>query len=382
MLLLQILTGIWRAVLLLPDAELPFNFELNKIKDRYEMVIHNADERIVADEITVRGDSLYIKLPVYESQFRLLVKGNTMSGDWINYSRKEVPVIRFKAEYNNSNRFIPSAPPALDVNGRWETWMDVTDKDSSLAIGIFRQQGDKVTGTFLTPTGDHRYLEGSVSGDTLWLSTFDGSHCWLYRATADKNRLDGTYWSGNHYQSKWYAVRNTAVQLPDADKITTVEHPLSFSFPDADSNMVSISDDRFRNKALIIQVMGTWCPNCLDESKFLSEFYRKNRDKGVEIIGLDFEKTTDFSRISTNIKRLKERLKIDYAILYAGSVGKEEVMKQLPGLENFRSYPTTIYINRKGEVVKVHSGFSGPATGSEYEKFSADFNATVESMLK
>jgi thiol-disulfide isomerase/thioredoxin len=381
MMLLQIITGIWRAVLLLPDAQLPFNFEMQKEHGKYIMIIHNAEERIKADEITIQGDSLFIKMPVYDSQFRLRVSGNSMEGNWINYSRKEVPVIQFKAEYNNNNRFTKSTSPSLEVNGRWEAWMDVTEKDSSLAIGVFKQQGSNVTGTFLSSGGDHRFLEGVVTGDTLWMSTFDGSHCWLYRAVKNDDEIKGTFWSGNHYKSSWHAKRNNNIVLPDPESIAKVVFPLSFTFPDADSNLVSITDKRYEGKALIIQVMGTWCPNCLDETAFLSDFYKKNKDNGIEIIGLDFEKTTDFARISSNIKRLTARYKTDYPILYAGSVGREEVMKKILGLENFKSYPTTIFINKQGKVIKVHSGFSGPATGDEYQKFVSGFNATIEKLI-
>ncbi len=382
MMLLQILTGLWRALLLLPDAQLPFNFEMKKEQEKYIMIIHNAEERIKVDEITINGDSLFIKLPVYDSQFRLIVSGASMEGDWINYSRKEVPVIHFKAEHNNNNRFITSSSPTLNVDGRWESWMDVTDKDSSLAIGVFKQQGSNVTGTFLSSGGDHRFLDGAVSGDTLWMSTFDGSHCWLYRAVKNGDEMQGTFWSGNHYQSSWHAKRNNNIALPDPESIAKVAFPLSFTFPDADSNLVSITDKRFEGKALIIQVMGTWCPNCLDETAFLSDFYKNNKEKGIEIIGLDFEKTTDFVRISSNIKRLSARYNTQYPILYAGSVGREEVMKKIPGLENFKSYPTTIYINKQGKVVNVYSGFSGPATGAEYQKFVSGFNTTIEKMVK
>ncbi|MEP7263089.1 MAG: TlpA disulfide reductase family protein [Bacteroidota bacterium] len=382
MMLLQILTGLWRAVLLLPDAELPFNFEMKKEENAYVMIIHNDEERIKADEIVIKGDSLYIKLPVYDSQFRLKVNGNTMEGDWINYSRKEHPVIPFKATFKNVNRFIPANAPTLDVNGRWETWMDVTETDSSLAIGVFRQEGNEVGGTFLASGGDHRYLEGTISGDTLWMSTFDGSHCWLYRAVKNGTQLSGTFWSGNHYKSSWHASRNATIQLPDPESVAAVTMPLTFSFPDADSNFVSLTDERFKGKAIIVQVMGSWCPNCLDETAFLSDFYIKNKDKGIEIVALDFEKTTDFARISNNIKRLSARFKTTYPILYAGSVGREEVMKKIPGLENFKSYPTTIYINRQGKVIEVYSGFSGPATGVEYEKFILKFEKTIAELLK
>ena len=72
---------------------------------------------------------------------------------------------------------------------------------------------------------------------------------------------------------------------------------------------------------------------------------------------------------------------MQYPLLIAGVVGKEEVMKKLQGVQNFSSYPTTIFINRKGNVEKVYSGFYGPATGDEYEKYKVEFEETVTKLL-
>ena len=43
----------------------------------------------------------------------------------------------------------------------------------------------------------------------------------------------------------------------------------------------------------MLQLSGTWCPNCKDETKFLAPWYEKNKDRGVEIIGLAYEKKAD-----------------------------------------------------------------------------------------
>ena len=216
----------------------------------------------------------------------------------------------------------------------------------------------------------------------MWLSTFDGSHCWLYKSVIKGDEMEGTFWSGNHYKSSWHAKRNEKIFLPDPFSVTSVNQPLKFSFPDADGKIVSLSDERFKNKAVIIQILGSWCPNCLDETAFLNKYYSDNKDRGIEVIGLAFEKTPDFQRASANIKRLQMRFNVQYPMLIAGVVGKEEVMKKLQGVQNFSSYPTTIYINKSGKVEKVYSGFSGPATGVEYEKYKVEFEETVKSLLK
>ena len=379
---LQIMVGLWRAVLLLPDATLPFNFELKQQGDQYSMVIMNGDERVQTNPATITGDSLFIRFPVFESEFRVRVKEKKLDGVWVNYARKGNPAIPFHGTYGNTHRFEFYKPAYFDIGGRWEATMDDNTPDSSLAIGVFEQKGDKAKGTFLASGGDARYLEGGVTENEMWLSTFDGSHCWLYKAVIDGNDMEGTYWSGNHYKSHWHAHRNEEITLPDPFSITSVTQPLNFTFPDADSNLVSLSDEQFKNKAVIIQILGSWCPNCIDETSFLSPYYANNKDRGLEIIGLAFEKTADFHRAAGNIRRLKERYQVEYPLLVAGVVGKEEVMKKLQGVEHFVSYPTTIYINRSGEVEKVYSGFSGPATGIEYVKYQKEFEETVEKILE
>ena len=57
----------------------------------------------------------------------------------------------------------------------------------------------RVTGTFLTETGDYRYLEGVVDGDSLKLSCFDGSHAFLFHAALDQDSFRGRFWSGTHW---------------------------------------------------------------------------------------------------------------------------------------------------------------------------------------
>lgn len=380
---LQVILGMWRAVLQLPDAELPFNFELKKDNNRYVIEIINAEERIRMDDITVKGDSMFARFAVYDSEFKLKLSNEKMEGVWVNYSRKGNPAIPLTALAGNKERFIRNEPSLLNVSGRWETWFNSGKPDSSLAIGVLcQEENNKVKGTFLAAGGDHRYLDGRVTGNVLWLSVFDGSHCWLYKAEINGDEMTGTWWSGNHYKSSWKAKRNENIKLPDQYKITSVEADISFTFPDADSNLVSLSDNRYQNKVVILQILGSWCPNCIDESEFLSRFYKDNKAKGIEIIGLAFEKTTDFGRAAANVKRLRQRLGIEYPVLIAGTVGKQEVENKLPGIKNFSSYPTTIYINRNKQVAKVYSGFSGPATGIEFEKYKTEMEETIKELLK
>jgi thiol-disulfide isomerase/thioredoxin len=143
--------------------------------------------------------------------------------------------------------------------------------------------------------------------------------------------------------------------------------------------MISLSDERFRNKVVVIQIMGSWCPNCLDETNFLVPFYDRLNEKGFEVIGLSFEKTGDFQKAISLVNRLKQRLHVKYPLLIAGD--RQNISSALPMINRIMGYPTTLYIDRKGRVRKIHTGFSGPATGGEYDKFRDDFTAFIQKLL-
>src|SRR5690606_31161626 len=101
-------------------------------------------------------------------------------------------------------------------------------------------------------------------------------------------------------------------------------------FPDANGNMVSLDDDKYKHKVVILQIMGTWCPNCMDETKFLSPWYNANKERGVEVIGLAFERKDDFSYASARVKKMVGKMDVKYDILIAGTDDKENAAKSLP----------------------------------------------------
>ena len=128
--------------------------------------------------------------------------------------------------------------------------------------------------------------------------------------------------------------------------------------------------------------MGSWCPNCMDETGFLSGFYEKNKLRGLEIIGLAYEKTGEVSRAIANVERLKKRFNCTYDVLIAAtSNDRAAAAATLPALNQIMSYPTTLFIDKKGKVRKITTGFSGPATGVYYDKYVEGINAFVDKLL-
>lgn len=194
------------------------------------------------------------------------------------------------------------------------------------------------------------------------------------------------FYSGATSAQSWVAVKNENAVLPDVASMSLKdgEERLNFRFPDLNKKPVSINDAKFKNKVVIIQIMGSWCPNCMDETAFLSEYYDRNKHRGVEVIGLAYEYSTDFERSRKSIQKFRDRFNVKYTLLNTGVTVSDSLRteKTLPQLTPIKSFPSTIFLDKKGRVVKLHAGFEGPGTGVHYEELKKEFAATVDKLLK
>lgn len=380
-------TGIWVAELDVMDNQvLPFTFKILKSDtDVFSVEIYNAEEVILADEIFIQGDSIKIKAPVFEGYITARFTDNQMKGRFVKENQgRAVP---FSAYYGKEERFRGAKPAKVNVDGIWEVDFDHKSEDVYKGKGIFKQQDGVVTGTFRTPVGDYRYLEGVVDGDSLKITSFDGAHAFLFAAKATDSTLNGVFYSDNVYASPFVASKNPDYKLTSSDSLTYLKKgydKVEFSFPDETGNIVSLSDEQFKDKVVLVQIMGTWCPNCLDETKFYVDYLKNNPNSNLEIIGLAFEYAKTEEKAFKGIKRLRDRIGVTYPILLAqlGTDDKKQANEKLPMLNHVLSYPTTIYIDKKGAVRKIHTGFNGPATGEKYETFKNEFDVFVKGLLE
>lgn len=362
---------------------LPFNFKVGK----NEITVTNADEKIVIKEFSFVNDSLKIKLPVFKDEIKAkIITGDSLTGEYVHYGSKSKYSFNFYAVSGSMERFKNSkVTPASDITGRWETIVQPGDSNQYTIIGEFKQNGNHLTGTFLTPSGDYRYLEGTVSGNKMMLSCLDGAHTLLIKAdiSNDGNLENGILIGGPTWKEKWRAIKNDKIELPEEDKQSAVKdgtEKIDFTFMDLDGKKVSLSDNKYKDKIVIVQIMGSWCPNCMDETKFFSEIFDSYNPKGIEIIGLCFE-SNNFEESKSRIKRFKEQLGAKGDFLYAGEVGKDNIFKALPFMKEFKGYPTTIYVDRNHNVRKVTTGFSGPGTGMHYEKQKSNIVQYLDKLL-
>ncbi|WP_350288320.1 TlpA disulfide reductase family protein [uncultured Croceitalea sp.] len=377
--------GEWLANMKVSEDEmLPFNFTLTRNGDNYTIEVRNADELILIDEFEFYNDSIKIQMPIFEGYIAGTYTEDGINGNFIKESLDRV--VPFNAAFGEKPRFETVEKPKVNISGVWEVNFDYDGEKPYPAKGIFTQEEDRIVGTFRTNTGDYRYLEGVVDGSTLKLSTFDGAHVFLFKAEATDTTLNGVFYSGNHSIENFKAKRNEGFELADSNSLTYIKEgydKLAFSFPDANGKLISLTDDEFADKVVLVQIMGTWCPNCLDETKFYVDYLKNNPNPDLKVIALAFEYATTKEKAFNGINRLKERIGVEYPILLSqyGSSDKGLANEKLPMLNHILSYPTTIYIDKKGGIRKIHTGFNGPATLEKHEEFKKEFNQTIATLL-
>ena len=365
----------------------PVNFNLIKIDSSYHVEFSNAAEKILAKDVSVSGNKITIHDPIFKTWFEgKIVNSTTIEGKWFKDGKDyEIP---FTAKHGETSRF--KKPDNLteqnvNITGKWEVDFSKNNpNDQYKAIGQFEQVDDYVTGTFMTETGDYRYLEGNMYNNNLYLSCYDGSHLFLFKATLVNEKLTGVFWSGTHWEEPWVATRNENFELTNPDSLTYLKEgfdKLAFTFPNTDGEEVSLTDEKYKGKVVIVNIMGPWCPNCKDETAYLSGLYDDNKEKGLEIIALSFDKSEEFEASKQNILKIKTFFDAKYDFLIAGKANKIAAAKSLPMLNHVMSYPTTIFIDRNGNIRKIRTGFYGPGTGAYYTRYTEEINNLIAKLL-
>ncbi|MES1197947.1 MAG: TlpA disulfide reductase family protein, partial [Chitinophagaceae bacterium] len=357
--------GRWQVQLHREDGnDIVFSFDWKIEKGKPVWYILNATEKIRVPDISFKADSVIVNMPVFESQFLLQYKNNELKGVWIRSITTGKQIMPFLA-YPGNDRFGSAGKVSHTISGRWAATF-INNKTAKRSVAEFIQKGHQLTGTFLTTTGDYRFLEGVIRNDSLFLSTFDGAHAYLFTAkiAGDKDIVGGMYYSGPTSRQEWTAVKDanaTVPSDPSAMYLKEGEERLDFTFKDLEGKAVSINDERFKNKVVVVQLMGSWCPNCLDETAFLSDYYNKNRKRGVEIISLAYEYSSDFERSRKSLKKFQQRFNVQYPMLITGVMVSDTLRteKTLPQLTPIKFFPSSVILDKKGKVRKLDTSFNG-----------------------
>lgn len=378
----------WRGVFTVKTGvEVPFNFEITGTNaNNAQAFFINGQERFNAGRISWTKDSLFIYIDQFENELAFgITNTHSLTGSFRKQNNKQT-VYPVTAAAGVSQRFTqPKVAPVKDISGTYDVAIQQAGGTEEKAVGLFTQDGNRLQASFLRVTGDSRFLDGVITGNKFYLSSFIGSGVSYYTGTVNAaGKITGEI-VGARGNTGFTATENEEAALPDAYTLTTLKEgydALHFIFPDANGIPVSINNPQFKNKVVILSITGSWCPNCYDEASFLSEWYKQNKQRGVEIIALHYERQNDSAYVKKALNGFRKKLDITYTQLFAGIADKQQVALSLPALNTFLAFPTTIFIDKNGKVSKIHTGYSGPATGKFYDAFVKEFNDEVNKLLQ
>jgi thiol-disulfide isomerase/thioredoxin len=385
--------GKWTGSLWLDThVSLYFKFDIVQQTDgSYQLTVINADEKIVLTDLEMKNDSLHARFPFFNSEFVWKVSKKGLNGYWQNFQKGDnyrIPCSVSYGDFYHPLHFLSTYYPPSEINGKWAATFDPGTADAYPAVGMFKQNQQWISGTFLTETGDYRFLEGVVLQDSVVLSCLDGTHAWLFTGRIHGDTIQGHFYSGKHWKGEWIAVRNENASLPDADTLTKIEldEPFRLTIENVSSSAPSeafnFPSEEYKNKVTIIQIMGSWCPNCLDETRYFLSLYEKYHAQGLEIIAIAYETGKDPVAHLERIKQLQKRLNIPYLIVGGGTSSKALASEHFSMLSEIISFPTAIFIGRDGQVKKVHTGFSGPGTGDYYTTYTQETESFIQELLQ
>ena len=344
-----------------------------------EWSILNAEEVILLDSVVLRGDSFFVKLPLFDSSLRGTWRNDSLLGVWTDHSRNAYS-IPFEGSITDS---VSCDNKTEEFNYR-VSFSPGDTTETSTGVAVLHKHGHVVTGTILTETGDYRYLQGEWNGDSLWLSAFDGTHLFYLSGIVKGDSItNGSFLSGKHWKEPWVAVKSNENSLRNPYEIATLninEKP-QFSVLNGAGESVVFDSSTWKNHVSIIQIMGSWCPNCTDESRFMKELFASHPNSNLQIVPVAFERGDDVGAACKRLASQFNQLQLPYPFYYGGKASKEEAQKKLSFLTEVHSFPTTVFIDKKGTIRRVYTGFYGPGTHEEYTRHTSEIKSLVAELL-
>ena len=378
--------GKWLGKFPLNDGkEIPFIFEITDNKSKATLFFLNDTEKYPGGKVEHKGDTLFIALDQFDNEIAFGInKDQTLAGYFRKQNKTGSPY-SVTASKSFEKFGVTASVPINDITGKYavEFTNDVGKKVKS--VGLFKQKGNELAATFLRVSGDSRYSFGYINGNHFDISVFIGSGPLLFTGTINS---DGTLTGeqiGLKTKQTFIATKDENAVLPSSKELTILNAPnkgFNFSFKNIEGKTITLNDPRYLNKPVVVTIGGTWCPNCADEAMFLSKWYKSNKQRGIEIVTIQFEVENNFAYAQKTMRRFKEKFDIQYEMVFGGISENAKVVEAIPGLEKFYGFPTTIFLDKNRNVTKIHTGFSGPATGKYYDQFIKEFNEEVNKLLQ
>src|SRR5580698_2734155 len=374
------IAGRWDATIQINGVETPFPLEITGSGANITGSFFNGDDKYTSTKGSYQNGKLVLNWDYYAATLEATMKDGVLDGQYAGTRRMKGP---FAIHAKRTVPEGPSTASAPNIDGLWE----IPNKSGKGELAwrfIVQQSGKKAAATILRVDGDTGTISGTFQNGKFVLSHFDGARAHLMQITPAS---DGTLDILQDANTKYTAYRPAAARakgLPEPDDPnlhTTVKNPnepFRFSFPDLKGRLVSNTDARFQGKVRVIEITGSWCPNCHDEAPFLSEMYRKYNPQGLEIVSLSFEEA-DQLKDPVRLRAFAQKYGLEFSVLVCGD--PDEANAKLTQLVNWNTWPATIFIDKKDRVRGVHSGFPSAGSGDLYRQAKEEFNVQLGRLL-
>ena len=377
----QSIAGRWDATIQINGVATPFPLEISGSGDNVTASFFNGDDRYPSTEGRFENGRLFLKWDYYEATLEARLQDGMLEGQYAGTRRMKGPFAIHATRVSAAKAAAASNAPNID--GLWE----IPNKSGKGELAwrfVVQQSGAKAAATILRVDGDTGTISGAFQGDKFVLSHFDGARAHLLQITPAS---DGTLDILQDANTKLTAYRPAAARakgLPeptDPNLHTTMKdpsEPFRFSFPDLNGRMVSNTDARFQGKVLLVEITGSWCPNCHDEAPFLAEMYRKYGGQGLEIVSLSFEEA-DQLKNPTRLRAFVKKYGLEFPVLLCGD--PDEANAKLSQLANWNTWLATLFLDRKGRVRGIHAGFPSAGSGELFHEAEDHFKAEAGRLL-
>jgi thiol-disulfide isomerase/thioredoxin len=380
----QSVDGTWDATVTVNNVSVPFRIEIDGTGADVHSYFFNGDDRVNrSNSGTFQNGSLVLIFDSYATKLEATLNNGILTGTYAGGSGN---TYAFQAKRHEPSPVASSDQHAPDISGLWEIQVK-SPKGESAWHFVVNQAGAKIDAAILRVDGDTGTLSGNFKDGKFILSHFTGERPFYVEVTP---RSDGSLElqiASFHDTQNLVALRPAEARArnlapPDDPtehtKLKDPTQPLRFSFPDVTGHVVSNTDDRFQGKVVLVNITGSWCPNCHDEAPFLEELYRKYHALGLEIVALDFEPAEQLKSLS-RVRAFIKRYGIEYTYLIAGE--RDQLNEKIPQAENLNAWPTTFFVGRNGLVRSIHTGFTSHASGELDSRLRDDVRNEIAQLL-
>lgn len=378
------LQGRWDASVTINGTVIPFRLDVEGEGAGLRGVLFNGSDKQFTTSAKIDGATLVLDLKHYLTTIVATEKNGGLEGKVQMRNDRTPEGSPFKAVRHVD---VPApVSPAPAISGDWIIPHESPKGEKAWRF-IARQNGPETAVAILRVDGDTGALTGRWDGQKFVVSHFDGSRPALMQVTPQADGTLEIVQAGSNRDGKLIAYRPDVARakgLPEPANYnthTTVRDPnekFTFSGPGVDGTIVSSDDARFKDKVIVAIVTGTWCPNCHDEAQYLVPLYKQYRDRGLEIVALDFEEPEQQDELA-RVKAFIAQYGVEYTYVISGAPA--EMWEKVPQALNLNTWPATFFIGRDGRVKNIHAGFAAPASGDFHDQLKQDFTSTIERLL-